>query len=212
MNCDLLLTCAAVKMNSLKRTYRLNIDSFQNLITGGCALYSWLMSIQKNDVNSICENPPCFTHSHLAVGFHHQLLVRMFLRCSLSDFTCVTISWVVKAKREQQVKNLSVLLSPHSLWLQTVGGALNWSFSTSRCQTLWLTGSLVCRWIRARRSSEDGKWRPADGARRARRRASWRCVHLGGGAEPLQQEWPVAGDRSEGLQRHTVGQKAPRRV
>lgn len=62
-----------------------------------------------------------------------------------------------------------------------------------------------------KQASEDGRWRPADGACGAGQGAGrWR-VHLAGGAEPLQQERPVAGDRSEGVQHYSVGQKAPGR-
>lgn len=77
---------------------------------------------------------------------------------------------------------------------------------TPRRQTLWPGRSSVRSGIEARDRGEDGRWGPADGAGR---RESWRLVHLGGGAEPQQQERPVAGHRSKGLQHQSVGPKAP---
>lgn len=118
------------------------------------------------------------------------------LRCRISsssiirvDFTLLFV-WLHQStgclpRREQQVKDSSK--SSHCTVCRMTS-------LTSRCQTLPVCVSLL-RWrIQATSISEDGSWRPADGDRRRRIPSCW-SLHLGGSAETLQQEWPVAGYR-----------------
>lgn len=150
------------KMNSLRRANRLNIDYFQNWIIWLCALGLNIHACRHRRMvippyvvkKKKKKSAPPHQSSLLVVGFHHELLVKMFL-CSLSHFSYVSISWVVKVNECNRLKSSSSP-SAHCVPADCQQGVKRIIF-TSRCLTLWPSGSFSVqqdRWIKARDSTE----------------------------------------------------------